>query len=174
MLQFNWLDFGIIGIISLSILISIIRGFVREALSLITWLIALWVGLHFSRPLAELLKNTIHSHEIRIVLSFFGLVAVSLIIGAIINYMIGRMLAKTCLKGTDRLLGGAFGLVRGLLVIALLTLLAGMTHFPEKPWWKGSQMVSQFQPMANWLYDLLPIEHNKLRDSIPMEIPELT
>ncbi len=174
MLQFNWLDVVIIGIISLSILISVIRGFVREALSLITWLIALWVGLHFSSPLADMLKSTIHSHEIRIVLSFFGLVAVSLIIGAIINYIIGRMLAKTCLKGTDRLLGAAFGFGRGLLVIALLILLAGMTFMPEKPWWKGSQLVSHFQPMANWLHDLLPIEQSQIRDSIPMEIPELT
>ena len=113
MLQLNWLDFVIIGIISLSILISVIRGFVREALSLVTWLIALWVGLHFSRPLADMLIDTIHSHEIRIVLSFFGLVAVSLLIGAIINYIIGRMLAKTSLKRTDRLLGAAFGFGRG-------------------------------------------------------------
>ncbi len=68
----------------------------------------------------------------------------SLIIGAIINYMASQAVTKTGLSGTDKSLGVVFGAARGLLIVTMLVLLAGLTPMPSEPWWNDSAMIEFF------------------------------
>jgi len=70
--------------------------------------------------------------------------------------LIGRLVEKTGLSGTDRLLGGVFGGVRGIGLILLLMLVAGLTPVPQDPWWKNSRSIQSLIPLAQWASQYLP------------------
>jgi len=154
----NWVDYAIIGIVVVSTLISLVRGFVREALSLATWAVAFWVAFKFNALVANLLINYIKTPSLRLVASFAILFVVILIIGALVNFLIGQLISSTGLSGTDRLLGMLFGVGRGLLLIGVLVLLASMTAFPQDDWWQKSVFIPHFHGLAEWLHGFVPKE----------------
>ncbi len=152
----NWLDYSIIAVIFLSILISLIRGFIREAFSLVTWVAAFWIAFTFYGILAELLVQHFHSPTIRMVVAFGVLFVATLLIGALVNYLIGQLVDKTGLSGTDRLLGIIFGFGRGVLLVTILLMMARLTPLPTEDWWKTSMLIPQFQPLEVWLHGYMP------------------
>lgn len=150
-----WVDYVILGIIGLSAVISLVRGFVREALSLVVWVAAFWVSWAFFRPLAAQLDwFTVPS--VRLGASFAILFVATLMVGALLNFLVGQLVEKTGLSGTDRLIGVLFGAARGGVLVAVLVLLAGLTPLPNDPWWQESQLIGYFQELAIWLKTLLP------------------
>lgn len=153
----NWADYSIIAVVGLSVGISFIRGFVREALSLIIWVAAFWIAFTFYDTLALLLTHLIHTDTLRTVISFLTLLISTLILGALINYLIGQLVDKTGLSGTDRLLGVLFGCARGVLLVTVFLLLTRLTPMPqEAAWWKDSVLIPYFHPIEIWLHGLLP------------------
>lgn len=152
----SWVDLLIIAIIIISALISLVRGFVKESLSLASWIFAGFIALRYFTPLADLLEPYIESPTIRTGSGFAILFVCSLIIGAIVNYMASQAVTKTGLTGTDKSLGVVFGAARGLLIVTMLVLLAGLTPMPSEPWWNDSAMIEFFSEMANWIKDILP------------------
>jgi membrane protein required for colicin V production len=153
-----WIDILIIGIIALSALISLVRGFVREALSLATWIAAFWIAWLFFRPLAMHFEGWIEVPSIRLGLAYAVLLLAVLLLGALINHFMALLVNSTGLSGTDRLLGVFFGAARGAVVVAILILLAGLTPFPADPWWQASQLIPHFQELAIWLKQFLPAD----------------
>jgi membrane protein required for colicin V production len=153
-----WLDIVILGIIVLSALISLARGFVREAFSLAVWVLAFWVSWSFFRDLALPLETWISSPTASLGIAFAALMIVTLIIGGLINYLIIQLVELTGMSGTDRLIGMVFGAARGVLLVAVLVLLAGLTPLPNEGWWLESTLVGYFQELSYWLRDLLPPE----------------
>lgn len=154
--MFGWVDYGIIAIIGLSVIVSLVRGFVREALSLVTWAIAFWVSFTLSGALSSLLTGYIHSASLRQIASFGILFVITLLLGAFVNYLIAQLVDSTGLTGTDRVLGVIFGFARGVLVVTLLLMLARLTPMPQEDWWKASLLIPQFHPVEVWLHSLLP------------------
>ncbi len=152
----NWADIVILAIIAISALISLWRGFFKEALSLATWVAAIWVALAFSRELSALLVNWIDVPSARSAVAMAILFLLVLIIGGIVNYLIGQLVKKTGLQGTDRMLGTVFGAVRGALIVSVLVLAGGMTLLPQDPWWQASELMPHFEQLALWLADFLP------------------
>lgn len=151
-----WFDIAILTIILISALISLIRGFVKESISLTTWLAAGFIALSYYLVLAELLKPYIESPTISQAIAFSVLFITTLIVGAIINYMVSQLVSKTGLTGTDRTLGVVFGAARGILIIAMIVLFAGLTPMPSESWWQESQLVEHFMKVALWLKELMP------------------
>jgi len=153
-----WLDFLILGLILLSALISLVRGFVREAFSLAIWVMAFWVSWSFFRDLEVPLRSWIGSPTVRLGIAFAALMIVTLTIGGLVNYLIIQLVERTGMSGTDRLIGMVFGAARGVLLVAVLVLLAGLTPLPQEGWWMESRLVGYFEELAFWLRDLLPPE----------------
>lgn len=151
-------DYIVLGIIGLSVLISLWRGFMREVLSLAAWVVAFLVAFIFADTGATYLAKHISVPSVRIILSFGGLFLITLFIGGLINVVVSQLVKSTGLSGTDRMVGIVFGLVRGVAIIGLLVLLAGLTPLPNDPWWNESLLLPKFQPMALWLRGLLPLE----------------
>jgi membrane protein required for colicin V production len=153
-----WVDYVIIAVILLSSGISIIRGFIKEVLSLLSWIVSFWVALVFHPHLATLLVDYVATPSIRLFAAFLALFIVTLILGALINHLISQLVEKTGLTGTDRSLGVIFGALRGVAIVTLLVLLAGTTPMPNDIWWQNSLLLEHFVKLAVWTRDFLPNE----------------
>lgn len=151
----GWVDFLIVGLIAVSAVISLFRGFVKEAISLATWVVAFWISLAYATALSELLPAAVSDHTLRIGIAFAGLFIITLVLGGVVNVLAGQMVKRTGLSGTDRSLGVVFGLLRGVLLVALLVLLGTLTVMPSEPWWLESKLLPHFEKLAIWLRGFL-------------------
>lgn len=142
----NWVDFVILGIIGLSALISLVRGFVREAISIATWIAAFVLARMLAGPLSQHLAAYIESPTLQFGAAFAAIFVTVLLTGALLNYLASLFVDKTGLSGTDRTLGVVFGAGRGLLVVVFLLLLAGLTSVPREVWWRESVLVTGLTP----------------------------
>lgn len=146
----NWADWGILGIIAISSLFSLKRGFTREALSLVTWVAAFIIARVFSDALAIFLTPYIETPSIRLVASFAILFIATLIVGAVVNNLFSLLIDATGLTGTDRILGMGFGIARGGLLVIVLIALVGLTPAVNDLWWKESTLIPHFKTMESW------------------------
>jgi membrane protein required for colicin V production len=153
-----WVDYAILTIIVISALISIWRGFVKEVLSLIGWILAFWVAFSFVHTGAQWLKGYISVPSVRLAVAFTVLFVVTLLVAGVVNFLLGKLVSATGLSGTDRMLGVFFGIGRGAAIVAVLVLLAGTTPLPRDPWWKQSLLIGHFQQMALWARGFLPAD----------------
>lgn len=151
-----WVDYAILTIVFLSSIISIMRGFVREAMSLAGLIAAFWLAFTFHQYLASMFANYIEAPSLQLIAAFAVLFVVTLVLTAIVNNIVSKLVKKSGLTGTDRMLGVLFGIARGGVIVAILVLMAGLTAIPADPWWKESIFIVHFQTMAIWLRDFLP------------------
>ena len=152
----EYADYVILGIVAISILVGAIRGFIKEAFSLVVWVAAFLVAFQYSGVLAMQLESHIELPSARTSLAFVSLFLLVLLVGGLITFLVGKLVEKTGLSGTDRLFGGVFGGVRGLFIVLLIILVAGLTPIPQDPWWKQSKMVQSLLPLAEWSSQFLP------------------
>lgn len=157
-LSFNAADYTILGIVIISVAISLVRGFVREGLSLTTWILAFWVGLKFHDVLEKFLSAYIHTPSVNAVVSFILLFIGILLLGGLTNLLIGKAIKKTGLSGADRFFGLFFGFTRGVLLVAIIILLGEMTAFAHDQWWQESTLIPHFQWLVDWLRGFLPTQ----------------
>ena len=128
----------------------------REALSIITWILAFWVAWHFGQELSLLLTPYIRNAMLRYPAAFIGLFVLTMILGGLLNYLLAQLVDKSGLSGTDRVLGLLFGLLRGILIIGIMLLIMRLTPAPKQEWWTESRLVPVFMPLEAWLQSFLP------------------
>jgi membrane protein required for colicin V production len=156
------IDLVILGIIAVSGLISLMRGFVKEALSLASWVIAFVVARYFSGNLATLLEGQIETNSLRWLIAFAILFVATLVICAMVNYLIAHIVKATGLTGTDRVLGMVFGMVRGLVIVVALVYGAQLTMIPGDTWWQESKVIPHLETVAEWARKTLPSAVDKV------------
>ena len=152
----NWVDYLIVVIIALSMLIGFWRGLLREVISLATWIAAFAIAFLFAEQTATRLIPYLDVPSLRTAAAFGGLFLATLLVGGLIGILASYLVHYTGLTGTDRVLGMSFGLVRGVAIIAVLVLAAGLTPLPKDPWWQQALLLHHFQDTALWLRDFLP------------------
>ena len=136
---------------AVSSVISLKRGFVREALSLANWGVAFVVAMTFRDSLAALLVDSVQTPSIREMLAFGLLFAATLVVGAMVNYLIGELVKITGLSGTDRMFGMVFGLARGVIVVvAILILVPAVVPIDQDLWWRDSVLIPHFLQLEDW------------------------
>jgi Uncharacterized membrane protein, required for colicin V production len=150
-----WIDYAILVIIGISTLVSLVRGFVKEAVSLVIWISAFFIASTFHANLANLLTN-IPDPFLRNAAAVGILFITTLVLGALINYLIGQLVSKTGLSGTDRILGLVFGALRGVLIIsAMLFFVDAFTSAAKTPWWQNSQLIPEFTLVVEWFFEYI-------------------
>lgn len=149
-------DVVVILVICLSALFSLLRGFVKEAISLATWIIAIWLAATFAPKLAAMLPLSIESEAVRQAIGFGVLFILSLMLGALINMLVSKVVKKTGLSGADRVFGVAFGVFRGGLIIVVFVVIGGMTPLPEADWWQSSVLLEWFESVAIVIQGYIP------------------
>ena len=168
----NWVDFTIIGIIFFSIITSFFRGFVREAISLVVWVVAVIVVIKCVWPVQIYLQTWISSFTVRYFIAFIGLFLSIFFVGAILNALIHAVVKKTGLSITNRLLGIVFGAVRGFLIVSMLLMFV-IGNVKDRNFIAQSQLGFRFQPFVGWLHQFLPPQFKSfsrwLMDSIAIQ-----
>lgn len=153
----NWIDYAIIGVLGLSVLIGLWRGLVSEVLALAIWIAAFWVAWLLGPTVAAHFDPMIGLPSARIIVGYGLCFVAVLILGALLRFVVRKLIEGTGLSGTDRLLGMLFGFARGVLLVTLLVFLVGFTAFTRDPWWQQSVLLPQFQHVAAWLGQRVPV-----------------
>ena len=133
-MQLDWVDVSILMVTAVSCMFGLWRGFVREVLSLLAWIVALLIARVYSADFAPMLGGWIASEPMRQVFAFAVLFIATLIVGAMLNHLVSKLIDISGLKLTDRLLGGVFGIARGV-VILMVFVYFGASFFSTESWW---------------------------------------
>ncbi|AZS50584.1 CvpA family protein [Entomomonas moraniae] len=148
---FNEIDWCIIGLILISTVISLWRGFVKEILSLIIWIVAVVIAWLYGGAFSSYLSPNIEQAWLRIAISCAILFILTLIVGAIVNFVLTRLIKATGLSATDRFLGMFFGAARGAIAVVIVVgLLVNTPVSNESETWKESSLIPSFLVAANW------------------------
>ncbi|MCW9014035.1 MAG: CvpA family protein [Gammaproteobacteria bacterium] len=156
------IDFGIISIISILLVLGLIWGFVKIAIALGTWIAASIISFSFAPNLAaSFLQNSISSPAMRLAVAMGILFILTIMLGALISFLIRQFISKTGLSGLDRVLGMIIGASLGLIVVVALVFVGGLTPAPEYDWWQSSMLIERFEVLAVWLQGYLPDDVSK-------------
>lgn len=152
----TWIDFAIIALVLLSTLISLVRGIVKEVLSLASWAVAFGVAVYYANRLAAMFAGFIHVGWLRYVVGFLLILVATLLLASLLSRLIGVVVKTSGLGVTDRLLGMAFGFARGLVIVGMLTVMMSVMPVTDEAWWKGSALLPWFRGATQWLTDHAP------------------
>ncbi len=168
----NEIDYGIIGIISISVLFGLLRGFVREALSLMTWIIAGILGTLYCDEVGAWFTS-ISIVGVRLLLAFILIVLTTLIAGGIISHLLSKLIKSTKFSITDRIIGVLFGFARGVAIIAIVILIVQPSVVAKKEIWKTSVLVPQFEPASLWIKAQLPEDLLKFYENPSQNVDDI-
>lgn len=152
------LDYAVLIIIGFSVLLSLLRGLVRETLALAAWVVAFIVAGLFGSTLAALMPDEIPGEELRQLAGFAVLFFVVLLTMSLVAMAASQMVKSAGLSVEDRLLGAVFGLLRGVAVVMIMVLLAGATALPSQPFWRDAALRPLLERVAIVVKSWLPLE----------------
>ena len=151
-------DLAVIAIIGLSVLLSVIRGLVREVLALVAWAGAFVAANAFAAQVAPWMPEALSSEELRLLAAFVCVFIGVLLLMSVLAMLASKLVKDAGLGMEDRLLGAGFGLARGLLVVVILVLLAGLTPLPRQAVWRNAMLSGPLEGVAGTIRAWLPPE----------------
>ena len=155
------IDYAVLLIVAVSVLLGVMRGFVREVLSLAAWVLAFWGAEMFSPALSGMLPQAISGAPLRMLIAFAAIFLGVLIVAALAAKLLSGLVKRVGLGWMDGLLGSVFGLARGALIVLVLVLLSGMTAIPESSLWKHAQLRGMLETGGVIAGSWLPVSISK-------------
>lgn len=149
-------DVAVVAILALSALIALMRGLVREVIALAAWVAALVLALLYTGELAAVFLTWNMGPVLAQVLAFGAIFFGVVIAGGFVAMALSRAVRAVGLGWVDRLLGSAFGLARGLVIVLIGILVAGLTSLPRNPWWQDALLAEPLVSTALQFRDWLP------------------
>lgn len=149
-------DYLLLFVLVASVIISTLRGLVKEILSLLGWIVAFVGANAYGAQLAPLLPNAIPGASTRLIVAYVALFLGVRILMGLASLAIGALIAATGLSLADRGLGGLFGLARGIVIVLTVVILCGMTQIPQQAFWKDALLSPLAESGARTLKPFLP------------------
>ncbi|KIF82268.1 CvpA family protein [Noviherbaspirillum autotrophicum] len=149
-------DYLVLFVLICSVVISILRGLVKEILSLLGWVVSFVVANAYGDDLAKLLPEVIPGAVTRLIVAFIVLFIGVRLLMKLLTMAIEAAIKASGLTLADRGLGGLFGLARGLVIVLAAVLLCGMTAVPQQPFWKGAVLSPLAETAARTVKPFLP------------------
>ncbi len=151
------IDWAIVAIVALSLLLGILRGFVREVISITGWIVGAWLAIRYAVELGARIPLEIEWPAVKTVLAGVLIVVACVFVAALAGWVAHRLLVAAHLSAADRTLGGVFGLVRGVLIVALLVYFAHDTALAHQPFWRDSLVLPQVEAAVRFASRHLPV-----------------
>ena len=149
-------DYAVLLIVGVSVVLSVVRGFVREVLALAAWVIAFVAATLLAGVVARWIGPSIPDESWRALAAFAAVFLATLIGMSLVAMAVSGLLRKAGLGLEDRLLGGFFGFARGLLIVMVAVLLAGLTGLPRQPAWNDAIFSPPLEALASSVRPWLP------------------
>lgn len=141
-------DYAVLTIIGLSIILSIMRGMVREVLSILGWIAAFYVARTYVDQLLPMMPNTIPKEALRILAAFLVLFLATLLVASLLSIAVSAIVKRIGLNWLNRLFGAIFGMAKGILIVCVLVLLAGLTDLPKDGRWRNAMFSAPFEALV--------------------------
>jgi membrane protein required for colicin V production len=151
----NSTDYVVIAAFVLSAAVGVVRGFLREAVALAAWVIALFLAWHFSDLIAPHLGGLLSDSEVRPWAARVIIVALVLLLGAMVGAALRHFVRLSIFSGMDRLLGFAFGVLRGAVLLGVFVILGQLLRLQDERWWRHSLLIPYGVSIANGLRTLV-------------------
>jgi len=135
----TWFDYAVIAIVGLSVLLAVFRGVVREIAALAGWAAALILSGLFAQELAQWLPASL-SHMLRAVIAYLVIFLGVLLLSGLTGLLLAKLFHAAGLGFTDRAVGGLFGLARGVVIVFVGVMFAGLTNLPKEPFWREAML----------------------------------
>lgn len=158
-------DYLVLFIVIASIVISTMRGLVKEILSLLSWIVALVVANAYGESLSKLLPGIIPGNVMRLIVAFLALFIAVKLLMMLLTMALESIIKAGGLSIADRGLGGLFGLARGVVIVLVAVLLCGMTAIPQQDFWKNALLRPLTVSIARTVMPFLPgsvVRHVKI------------
>jgi membrane protein required for colicin V production len=149
-------DYLVLFVLICSIVISTLRGLVKEILSLLSWVVALVVANAYGQQLASMLGGVIPGAAMRLIVAFIVLFIGVRLLMALFALAVDAIIQRSGLSVADRGLGGLFGLARGLVLVLAGVLVCGLTAIPQQPFWKNALLSPMAETAARTVKPFLP------------------
>jgi len=170
-------DLVIIVAVLASVVVGVIRGIVREAIAISALLIAIWAALHLGPYAGGWLGGTMGSSELELWAGRFLVFVIILAIGGLTGWGVSKIVRMAGLTGTDRYLGGLFGLIRAVVLIGLFALLGRYAAFDAESWWLKSSLIPYAETVADWIEVMAPkgmeiLQPDDMIDDFRLGVPD--
>jgi len=147
-------DYLLLAVFLLSALLGLFRGLIREALSLIGWILAVWCAWRFGATVAEMIPSVADDSVIETWVARAIVLIAVLILSGLLSRLISYVIQQSGLSGTDRMVGMVFGMMRGIVLVSLVVLLLDVGGLDADPWWQESMLIPHAAPLAERLGDI--------------------
>jgi len=134
-------DYILLVMLLLSGLVGILRGLIREALSLVIWGLALWCAARFGGQAARLFSTALQDPLWQLWAGRLALFVAVLFAGSVVAWLVGYFVRRSVITGTDRILGMLFGIARGVVLAGILALALELGGFSAEPWSRESKLL---------------------------------
>jgi membrane protein required for colicin V production len=151
-------DYLVLFVLVCSVVISTLRGLVKELFSLLGWIVAFVVANAYSETLATLLPDMIPGNVTRLIVAFLVLFIGVRLLMMLLTMAMDEFIKATGLTLADRGLGSLFGFARGLVIVLAAVLICGMTALPQQPFWKDALFSPYAETAARTVKPFLPGE----------------
>jgi membrane protein required for colicin V production len=147
----NITDYFVLLAIVLSAALGAMRGFLREAVALGAWVVALFIAWHFSDLVAPHLGGLMAGSAVRPWAARVIIVVLVLLLGAAVGAALAHFVRLSIFSGMDRLLGFAFGILRGFVLLGVFVILGQLLRLQDETWWRHSMLIPYGESIANGL-----------------------
>lgn len=141
-------DYTVLLIIGISIIVSMMRGALREVLAIAGWLVAFYVAKIYAVQLVPVLPQDIPTEPLKVLAAFLILFLGVLLIASLLTIALSSIIKKIGLNWLNRFLGALFGFARGLLIVCILVFLAGLTSLPKDARWTNAMFSSPLEALV--------------------------
>lgn len=149
-------DYIVLFVLVSSVIISTMRGLVKEILSLLGWIVAFVLANAYGAKLAPMLPNMIPGETVRLIVAFIALFLGARMLMGLLTLAVSALVSASGLTLADRGLGGLFGLARGIVIVLAGVILCGMTSVPQQAFWKDALLSPMAETGARTVKPFLP------------------
>lgn len=151
----TWLDYLLLATLAVSVLLGIWRGFVKEILSILIWIVAFGVAIWFAPDMAQYCKTVSDNPAMQATAAFLILFFLALVGGMLLHLLLMTIVDQTEFSIANRILGGLFGLVRGIALALVIVMLLSFTTLSKSPNWQHARVLPSFLSAADWIQAFL-------------------
>lgn len=150
------LDWVIVAVLGVSVLLGVLRGFVREALAVTGWVVGIVLALRYSAELGMALPFDVPVPALRTGIGALAIVVASVFVGALAGWIMRRLLEAAKLSAADRALGALFGVTRAVLVVFAVVFFVSGTTAARQPLWRESVLLPPIEAAVRFASPYLP------------------